>query len=179
MKIKKPLLFTLVLVVIAVLVHIYSNDSTRVENQYSSGVYQAISRFLRYVFGWLPFSFGDVLYGLVILWLIWKLVKGLKALFKKQVTIKNFGTGVYKSFRIFLVVYILFNLFWGINYNRVGIAQQLNLKMEKYSRDDLKTINGLLIEKVNTCKQVLVNKRVNYPSNSQLFLKVYFHFLYE
>ena len=172
MKIKKTLLFTLVLVVIAILVHIYSNDSTRVENQYSTGIYQVFSRFLRYVFGWLPFSFGDVLYGLVIIWLIWKLVKGFKALFKKQVTIKNFGTGVYKSFRIFLIVYILFNLFWGINYNRVGIARQLNLKMEKYSQENLKTINGLLIEKVNAGKLALINSKIKYPTNSQLFLKV-------
>ena len=172
MKLKKSLFFTPVLVLIAVLVHIYSNDSTRVENQYSTGIYQVFSRFLRYVFGWLPFSFGDVLYGLVILWLIWKLIKGVKALFKKQVTIKNFGTGVYKSFRIFLVVYILFNLFWGINYNRVGIARQLNLKMEKYSGQDLKTINGLLIEKVNAGKLALINSKIKYPTNSQLFLKV-------
>ena len=70
MKMKKTLVFTLILVVFAVIIHIYSNDSTRVENQYSTGIYPVFSSILRYIFGWLPFSIGDVLYGLVILWLI-------------------------------------------------------------------------------------------------------------
>ena len=172
MKLKKSFLFTLVLIVIAVLVHIYSNDSTRVENQYSTGVYQVFSRFLRYVFGWLPFSFGDVLYGLFILWVLWKLIKGIKALFKKQVTLRSLFAGSLRAFIILLVVYIFFNAFWGINYNRAGIAEQLQLENKKYSSEDLKTINSLLVEKVNTCKQVLVIEKVNYPSNRQLFLKV-------
>ncbi len=71
-----------------------------------------------------------------------------------------------------LTVYIFFNAFWGINYNRVGIAEQLNLKMEKYSLDDLKKLNSLLIEKVNGSKQVLVGKQIKYPSNNRLFSRV-------
>ena len=172
MKMTKSLVFTLVLVVIAAFIHIYANDSTRVENQYSTGFYPTFSRMLRYSFGWLPFSMGDVLYGLVILWLIWKLVKGIKIIFKRQATLAGFAAGAGKALRILLVVYIIFNLFWGINYNRVGIASQLQLKMEKYQPDDLKMINGLLVEKVNTAKLALVTQHVQYPSKKQLFVKV-------
>ena len=172
MKMTKSLVFTLVLVVIAAFIHIYANDSTRVENQYSTGFYPTFSRMLRYSFGWLPFSMGDVLYGLVILWLIWKLVKGIKIIFKRQASLSGFAAGEGKSLRILLVVYIIFNLFWGINYNRVGIARQLQLKMEKYQPDDLKMINGLLVEKVNTAKLALVKQHVQYPSKKQLFVKV-------
>lgn len=172
MKLKKSLVFTLVLAVIAVLVHVYANDSTRVENQYSTRIYPAFSRILRYIFGWLPFSFGDVLYGLVILWLIWKLVLGIKLIFKKQVSWQGFAAGLGKGLRILLVTYILFNLFWGINYNRQGIASQLQLKMEKYTPEDLKTINGLLLEKVNASKQALMNQQITYPDKKQLFAKV-------
>lgn len=172
MKLKKSLLFTLVLLVIAVLIHIYSDNSIRVENQYSTGIYPVFSRFLRYVFGWLPFSIGDILYGAVILWLIWKVVKGIKAIFKKQVTFKNFAAGGKKAFNILLLVYILFNLFWGINYNRIGIADQLDLKMAKYSQEDLRMINDLLVEKVNTSKTSLVSQQLQYPTKSELFGKV-------
>lgn len=172
MKRKKSLVFTLVLAVIAVLVHVYANDSTRVENQYSTGIYPAFSRILRYIFGWLPFSFGDILYGLVILWLIWKFLKGIKIIFKRQVSWPGFATGLVKGLRILLITYILFNLFWGINYNRQGIASQLQLKMEKYTPEDLKTINGLLLEKVNASKLALVNQQVSYPAKKQLFAKV-------
>ena len=172
MKMKKRLVFTLVLVVIAVAVHVYSNDSTRVENQYATGIYPVFSRLLRYCFGWLPFSIGDVFYGMVVLWLIWKLVKGIKIIFKRQATLRGFAAGAGKGLCILLITYILFNLFWGINYNRVGIAGQLQLKMEKYTPDDLKMINGLLVEKVNAAKMVLVNNHVAYPNNRQLFTKV-------
>ncbi|HMI79509.1 MAG TPA: DUF3810 family protein, partial [Ferruginibacter sp.] len=192
MKLKKSLLFTLVLVVIAGFIHIYSNDAVRVENQYSTGIYPVFGRVLRYLFGWIPFSLGDVLYGSVIIWLGWKLVKGIKALFKrrppqspeggrteeieakfrKQAFLKSFGAGTLKFFRSLLIIYIIFNAFWGINYNRIGIANQLQLKMDKYKLEDLKTINGLLAEKTNAAKQALMNGQVKYPANKQLFAKV-------
>jgi len=172
MKLKKSLLFTLVLLVIAVLIHVYSDNSIRVENQYSTGIYPAFSRFLRYVFGWLPFSIGDILYGAVIFWLIWKAVKGIKAIFKRQVTTENFAAGGKKALNILLLVYILFNLFWGINYNRTGIADQLDLKMAKYSQEDLRMINDLLVAKVNTSKASLVNHQLEYPTKSKLFSRV-------
>ena len=172
MKLKKSLVFTLVLVVVTVFIHIYSSDSTRVENQYATGIYPAFGRFLRYLFGWFPFSIGDVLYGLIIIWLIWKFIKGIKAIFKKTVTRRSFLAGAAKAFRILLVTYILFNAFWGINYNRVGIAGQLQLKMDKYKLEDLKMINALLAEKTNASKQSLVNGNYKYPSNIQLFKKV-------
>ena len=181
MKLKKSLLFTPVLIVPAVFIHIYSKYSTAVENQYSIGIYPVISRFLRYLFGWLPFSIGDVLYGLIILWMLWKIVAGVKAIFKKKpplehpsfsyrgtpkgektdkigakfikrLSLQGFVTGLFKTIRILLFIYLFFNAFWGINYNRVGIAGQLQLKMDKYSLDDLKIINELLVTKNKYCK---------------------------
>ena len=196
MKLKKSLVFTLVLVVVTVFIHIYSSDSTRVENQYATGIYPAFGRFLRYLFGWFPFSIGDVLYGLIIIWLIWKIVKGIKAIaplnyvrsfsknpqggskekilakIKRRLSLQNLGTGLFKTLRFLLIIYIIFNAFWGINYNRVGIAGQLQLKMDKYKLEDLKIINALLVAKTNASKQSLVNGNYKYPSNIQLFKKV-------
>lgn len=172
MKMKKSVVFTLVLVLTTVLIHLYSNDSTRVENQYSTHIYPVFSKILRYAFGWLPFSIGDIIYGLAILWLLVKLVKGIRALFKRQVSFRSFAAGAGKALHILLVIYIVFNLFWGINYNRQGIARQLQLKMAKYTTEDLQMINGLLVEKVNSSKQALVNQNVQYPSKRQLFDKV-------
>lgn len=199
MKWKKSSLFTLVLVVIAAFIHIYSGDATRVENQYATRVYPAFSRFLRHIFGWLPFSLGDILYGLIIIWLIWKITGGIKALvrsisrgrmaqpvtdpgggiqektgpmFANRETGQRFNVFAGKLGRVLLIIYILFNACWGINYNRSGIAGQLQLNIGEYSLEDLSLINGLLVEKVNTTKQVLVNQGIKYPSNKQLFSAV-------
>ncbi len=172
MKMKKSLVFTVVLLVIAAFIHIYSNDSTRVENQYATGIYPVFSRVLRHIFGWLPFSFGDLLYGFVILWLIWQLISAVRLILKKQVTWRGFTRGLAVGLRMLLVIYILFNLFWGINYNRLGIAQQLQLKTEKYDARDLQKINGLLVQKVNAAKEVLVSHQIKYPSRQALFQQV-------
>ncbi len=172
MKLTKSLVFTLVLFVIAVFIHVYSLNAARVESQYATGIYPAIGRVLRYMFGWLPFSFGDILYGLIIIWLGWEIVRGIKTVFKKRIFWQHFGAGIGKVFNILLVIYILFNALWGINYNRLGIANQLNLKMDKYQPADLKIINALLVEKTNACKQALINNDFKYPTNRQLFAKV-------
>lgn len=169
---KKSLVFTLILLVFAACIHIYANDSTRVENQYSAGIYPLLSGFLRSIFGWLPFSFGDILYGLVFLLLIGAIVKATRSVIKKQVTRQGFATGFSNVFRVLLVMYILFNLFWGMNYNRIGIAGQLKLKMDAYKVPDLEEINGLLLQKVNNTKKVLVNKQIKYPSRHELFSTV-------
>ena len=113
MKLRKSHVFTLVLVVIAAFIHIYSNDSTRVENQYSTGIYPAFGRVLRYLFGWLPFSIGDVLYGGVILWLTWSLIKGARAIFKKQVTLQNFLQWIQEKLSAFYLLLIYFSTHFG------------------------------------------------------------------
>lgn len=172
MKLRKSYIITGILAVLVIGIHLYAQDPLRVENQYATGIFPAFGRFLRYLFGWLPFSFGDLVYGLVVLWLIWKTGKALKALFEKRVNKATFLSGCGKTVRILLVTYIVFNLCWGINYNRTGIAGQLQLKIEEYSVDDLKKLNALLVEKTNSSKRAFIEDYDQYPSKMQLFSKV-------
>ena len=157
---------------LAIVIRLYSADSLRVENGYSTGFYQPLSAFLRRVLGWLPFSFGDILYGLAVAWILWKFIKVVRAIFKKQVTKDRFFRGALKLAAIFLTVYVCFNTFWGINYKRKGIAGQLQLTMGNYTNDELKKMNGLLVERVNAAKLFLVNSKTAYPSNPELFRMV-------
>ncbi len=160
------------LIVLAVAIHFYSADPGRVESSYSVGVYPPVAAFLRHLFGWLPFSFGDILYGSLVAWILWKLAKGIRALLRKKVSRQSFVNGCARSLVIILSLYIFFNLIWGINYNRRGIADQLQLKMEKYSQDDLKQLNALLVEKINAAKGALINHDLPYPTSKELFAKV-------
>lgn len=173
MKLQKFPLFTLVLVVLALSIHFFSLDSSIVESWYSTGLYPYIGRFLRFFFGWLPFSFGDIIYGATVLWLAGKLIKGIKAVLKRRVTRQSFLSGLIYAVNGLLIVYVSFNLLWGINYNRLGIAKQLNLQLEKYSTADLQRMNELLAEKTNESKIRLQHGSVNYPSKKELFLKIH------
>ncbi len=172
MKLRKTLSFSLLLLILAVSIHLFSLDPLLVERGYSNGLYPYVSGVLRYLFGWLPFSFGDVLYGGLVLWLIIRLIKNTRAALKKRITTQSFIGGLAYALNFLLIVYISFNLLWGINYNRMGIARQLHLELQKYSADDLKRINALLIEKVNVSKQALVDGKSASPSKQELFARV-------
>ena len=118
-------------------------------------------------------SIGDFLYGIVAIWLIYKCIKVIYYLFQKNTAelraklIRN----VYGIVIAGCVLYLVFNLFWGINYNRKGIAWQLALTDLKYTTRDLKIINQELLNKVNQAKTSLLNKQVAYPPHDVLFKK--------
>ncbi len=168
--------FQLAIILLAcVFIHFYSADNGRVESGYTGQLFPLVSRGLRIMFGWIPFSIGDIFYGLVGIWLVVKLFNFCKKLLHQQ-TRNQYKTGLFlKLSNLVLIlgwVYIIFNIFWGINYNRVGIASQLGLQIKKYSTEDLKEMNCLLLEKVNRSKAVLIQQNVDYPSNSQLRIAV-------
>jgi hypothetical protein len=147
-----------------------------VENGYAAEFYPSFVQKLRLLFGWLPFSFGDIVYGLFGVWVLWKLVKGIKILLHKKASWSGFGIRSFKVFGVILLLYVVFNSFWGINYNRKGIAWQLGLKIDKYTLDELKGINGMLVEKANQAKKDIVNTKTIYSSTKQLFEKVEQHY---
>ena len=71
MEIKKTYkILTLVLVMQWAFIQIIAQYPDFIENYYSNGCYLYISRFLRYSLGWIPFSIGDILYALIILYII-------------------------------------------------------------------------------------------------------------
>ena len=175
MKLKKKILVIAVLLIFCLIIHLYSNDENRVENGYSLGLFVHFSRFLRTIFGKIPFSIGDILYGLLFIWLIWSLVKFIKKAFKRQPGISKKGLYLNTLYRVFLFcscAYIIFNLFWGINYDRKGIASQLGLEMKKYDPADLEKINELLVDKINYYKAAHITKNSGYPTNSGLYAGV-------
>jgi hypothetical protein len=161
-----PVLF---LLIAAIVVHLYSASPLRVENNYSIGIYKIIGSILRSISGLFPFSFGDVLYGLVFIWLLWKIIKWIRLLLKHKLTKDYFKTGIIEIILISLSVYILFNILWGINYNRKGIGYQLRLATRNYTTDELKNIDSLLLQKVNESKAALLRNNHIIQSNNELF----------
>lgn len=169
MKHKKNWILIFILTVVALIIHLFSSSSIRVEQYYSTGIYPYISIFLRYLFGWLPFSIGDLLYGLIVVWLLIKIVKAGMALFKKKLFSRKPVSVIQQVLVVLLLIYILFNALWGINYNRQGIVSQLGLSMEKYSVNELKALNSLLLQKVNSSRASLLQKPSVEKSSKEIF----------
>src|SRR5688572_24771405 len=159
--------------VLIVFIQIITIDSLWVEKYYSNGFFPIFSAILRIMAGWLPFSIGDVLYLFAGIWLIYKLIRFIIKLTRRQVNGKYFRNASIKVLLIATLVYIIFNIFWGLNYNRKGVGYQLKLELSKYDSGDLKNIQQLLLDKVNKSKQVLINKHESYPKVKKLFSRAY------
>lgn len=169
MKQKKYWILISVLAIIAVAINLFSANHAWVEHYYSRGAYPFIAVILRFLFGWLPVSLGDILYAAAAIWMVVKLVKIIRAIYKKQLFPRGYETTIQSVLIKIFSIYILFNLLWGINYNRVGIASQLGLATEKYSVDELKNLNALLLQKVNASSNLLLINGGKVLAGRQIF----------
>ncbi len=120
-----------------------------VERNYTYGLYPVVSQVQRFLFGWIPFSIGDLFYGFLLLVIFYKTFQLFRIIFKKQFTRKYFITGLQQIIFFFLLVYVSFNLLWGLNYNRQGIARQLELDVKTFTVDELDTLCLSLQAKLN------------------------------
>ncbi|WP_378185092.1 DUF3810 domain-containing protein [Aquimarina sp. W85] len=119
-----------------------------VEKFYSNGVYIYISRALRFTFGWLPFSFGDISYIILI---------GLLLLYIFKIGVKrkvNWQMIAWDAGATCSVIYASFHLLWGINYYRMPLHKTLSLE-DQYTQEQLISVTESLIEKANHIHQLL------------------------
>jgi hypothetical protein len=96
-----------------------SGNPRIIENCYSEGFYTFLSFLLRGITYWIPFSIGEILLYIIIVFGIYRLIWGIRQLAIKQLRFKSF---VLKSLIGFLawasVIYFLFMVLWGLNYHR-------------------------------------------------------------
>ena len=140
---------------LALAIGLFSLFPVWVEKYYSIGIYPAISSALRILTAWLPFSLGDLFYTFIVIWLIIKIIKGVRLALQKQYTRVLFLHFLYKLTRLGLWTYIIFKLLWGLNYNRSGIAWQLNISQKEYTKEEVTLLTNQLIGKVNECRRQL------------------------
>jgi hypothetical protein len=137
------------LIVLAATIKILSCFPATVERYYSQGIYQVIARVLRLLFGWIPFSVGDLLYISLIGLLIYRVILFTRRLIKKELR-KGWVLRFARQF-VFVVlwVYVLFNGLWGLNYDRLGIADQLQLKVRPYTTAELGNLLEVIVGELN------------------------------
>lgn len=140
---------TFVLTGIAVVLKIITLFPGLVERYYSTGLFEIISIVQRSLTGFIPFSIGDFLYAAAIILIFLRLVKVVKALFKRRITKKSFFISLRRTVNIMLLSIVLFYGLWGLNYYREGLSAQLGLKATNYNRNDLQRLNLLLIHQLN------------------------------
>lgn len=119
-----------------------------VEQYYSLGFYPILSKVSRYLFGWVPFSVGDVFYLLISFVALRWIYKNFRRLRYEP---QWFFIDIIASISI---VYLMFHMLWGFNYYRLPLHQTLQLESD-YTYTELVATTKRFIEKSNNLHRQL------------------------
>ena len=154
---KRNKILTIFLFIQVGLVFLFSKIQNFIENNYTNGIYIYVSKFLRSLFGWIPFSIGDVIYFIIILFIIRLLIKLITSKNSNRLNI------IFQLVAGFSIFYFFFYFFWGLNYSRLSVTNSLEIEKNKldsitgkYDIEKLKTLTDKLLYKVITVQSKLV-----------------------
>lgn len=159
----------LILILIAALIKVFSLFPVAVEKYYTHGIYPWISLVQRTLFGWIPFSVGDILYGAAGVWLIYGVISFIQRVRTKRADRAYLKTTAWMIVRTALTVYILFNFLWGLNYNRYGIDDYMKLDAADYNVNDLIGVTKALSERMNALQPSSITSRPQLKKKRHLF----------
>ena len=150
-----------------------------IEKNYSRGFYPELTKWFRIFLGWLPFSVGDIFYLLVILGVLYKTIFFFRHIKQKKTDRAFYVKAMQETIFFFLFAYVLFNICWGLNYQRKGIASQLDLKVAPYTTVELDSLTSQLQQRANyyssqftlAQRDSLWRKRTLFSQASSIFQK--------
>jgi hypothetical protein len=140
---KKHLILAVFLPIQILLLQLMTGSPALIETYYSNGIYPYISSFFRIIFGWIPFSLGDLLLAFGLYIFIRFLVRLIKTKFC------NFIPKTLHFTAVLSVIYFCFYLFWGLNYYREPLAKNLGYQQQKYTTEQLQKVTKHIIKKLN------------------------------
>ncbi|NNE32323.1 MAG: DUF3810 domain-containing protein [Winogradskyella sp.] len=140
-----------------------------VEYYYSNGIYVYISRFMRFAFGWIPFSMGDILYTLATIYALRWLIINRKRIINDTINwFLDIGAAL-------SVAYLAFHILWAFNYYRQPLHKSLHIKAD-YTTEALISFTKQLINRSNAIHNKIVDDdtlKVTIPySKTDIFNKI-------
>ena len=158
---RKSLTRLATLISISLFIFIWGLSPIFVLSTYVNGIYPYISITLRWFSSIFPFAIGDLLYALLIIYIIYLIVKFFWRI-KKSGWIKADRIQVpIAIINTFLIFYISFKLLWGLNYSRPSITTQLNISDEKYTIKELVILGNYFVNKTNQTRP-LISSNLSY-----------------
>lgn len=159
----------LVLLALAIGIRVFSLYPAAVEKYYAQGIYPVLTGLMRLLLGWIPVSVGDILYGLAVIYLLRGLLRLITRIFQKNANWQYWRKLLRQTLAVVLWVYVLFNGLWGLNYNRIGIARQLDLEVSAYTADELAQVINLTIDKLHALDTPALDRRDSFYRKQFLF----------
>lgn len=149
MRNSKHIVLVVLLILQIVLLSILKYFPQLVESYYSKGLYVYISKAMRYSFGWIPFSAGDIFYTAASIYFIrWFIINRKRIINDTLIWFLEIGAAV-------SIIYIAFHLLWGFNYYRLPLSKALHLQTD-YTDAELINFTERLIKKSNAIHSQIV-----------------------
>ncbi len=152
---KSKIIWSIFLVVQIIVLKIVSFFPEAIEKYYSNGFYLGISKISRTVFGSLKFSVGDVLYLLLIIFLLFKLYKKRKEVFSLKSWKTDWKQRSLTLLSYISIFYFFFNCLWGLNYHRVPLYAKMGID-KNYTLEELQAFTKKMIAKTNEIHSKIV-----------------------
>lgn len=145
---------------LSILIYIFGLFPALVQKYYSTGIYPYISSSLRFISSIFPFAIGDIVYALLIGFVLYRIIR----FFKKKKSLKREHRIIVplQVLNFFLILYIIFKIVWGLNYSRPSVSEELGIGNEKYSVKELVLLGDYFVKKTNALKL----KQIKIPAYS-------------
>lgn len=176
---KKTKYFSLILFPIALLLNfIASKIPNIVEKYYSQVINKAIVQVLSKISGIFPFSLYEITIYIIVISVFLFLCSTVFTVFNKKKNLKAFlKNSILNILSIVSIVYFLFVVLWGINYNRIPLETTLinkynlenstSIKSKQHSVKELTKLYKFLVAKANEARRhTLQNKDGVVKSNT-------------
>ncbi|MBT2564499.1 DUF3810 domain-containing protein [Pedobacter sp. ISL-68] len=147
---KKQFIRSSIIISLTILIYLFGFSPSLVQKYYSIGFYPYISSALRFISSIFPFAIGDIIYALLIGFVLYKIVR----LYKHRKSLKRQDRILVplQILNFFLMLYIIFKIVWGLNYSRPSISEELGVGNEKYNVKELVVLGNYFIQKTNNLK---------------------------
>lgn len=142
MKVKSKVFKGTVILILVAIWLLFRNFPHITEKFYSLFLYPIIAQIFHFLFGWLPFSVGDIFYTVLIGFVIFYLVKNRKKI--RQQPIIFLGKATFFGVQLIFVFFLL----WGFNYFRLPLEKSLKVAQE-HSKVALFRSTQKLVNKAN------------------------------
>ena len=150
---------TFVLLALTLIIFVFGLSPQAVENYYSELIYPVISVAQRCIASFFPFAIGDLLYTLLIIYVIKEVVTFISKNKKDKDVYLTFGL---RSLNFLLIIYISFKVLWGLNYARPQINEQLQISKKPYEKAQLLKLSALFINKLEKLGKAIGDTLANY-----------------
>jgi len=150
---------TFVLLALTLAIFVFGLYPQAVESYYSEFIFPVISKVQRSIASFFPFAIGDLLYALLIIYVIKEIVIFISKTKKDRDIYLVFAL---RGLNFLLIIYISFKLLWGLNYARPQINQQLQISKQPYQKEQLLQLSSFFINKLEKLGNAIGNTAANY-----------------